>query len=133
MSFSAPTILQAKWPVLVKLGATKTCTYQSMLVPGYSGGEVTEGIDVSVPGIEILFDALGSTAAGRFQITLNDGSAVRSIDRVAIFPALDLPVVPRINDLIVDPSLSTWKVKAVSEDPVDAHYELWVRPMGPAS
>jgi len=128
MAFSAAATLQSKWPLFVKYGATKTCVYQSMLESSYTGGNVTKPIESSHT-LEIVFDALGGGSRQKYQQVLDDGSTIRVIDRVAIFPALNLPVVPKINDLIVDPSLKEWEVKAVSEDPVDAHFELWVRPI----
>jgi hypothetical protein len=129
MAFSAPTILKKNWPLLVKFGATKTCTYKKMASAAYAGGNVTKPTVSSHPGLEIVFDVVGQGADKKYQFKLEDGSAVRTIDKVAIFPALDLPVVPVINDLIVDPSSVEWIVKAVSEDPVNAHYELLVRPI----
>jgi len=120
MAFSAPQTLKDKWPLLVKYGATKTCTYQSMLESSYQDGNVTKPVDSSHV-VEIVFDQI--------QASLIDGSTIMAIDRVAIFPALNLPVVPKINDLIVDPSLKEYEVKAIVEDPVDAHFELRVRPI----
>lgn len=128
MPSQAALILQAKWPLFTKHGATKTCVYQSMLDSDYTGGNVTKPIDSS-HSLEIVFDSLGGGSLQKYQQTLSDGSTIRTIDRVAIFPSLNLPVVPKINDLIVDPSLTEWEVKAVSEDPVDAHFELWIRPI----
>jgi len=127
MAFSAAATLQAKWPLFAKYGATKACVYQSMLESSYTAGNVTKPIDASY-SLDVVFDALGGGSLQKYQQMLNDGSTIRAIDRVAIFPALNLPVVPKIGDLIVDPSLTEWEVKAVSEDPVNAHYELWVRP-----
>ena len=122
MAFSAPKTLQAKWPLFVKYGATKTCVYQSMVDTIYTpaDGNVLKPVDSSHT-LEIVFD--------KVQAILVDGATIKIIDRVAIFPALELPVVPKINDLIVDPSLREWEVKDVVEDPVDAHYELRVRPI----
>ena len=128
MAFSAPAILKDKWPLFVKYGATKSCVFQSMADSGYSSGTVLKPVDSSHT-LEIVFDAIGGGSRQKYQQAVDDGSTIRVIDRVAIFPALNLPVVPKINDLIVDPSLKEWEVKAVSEDPVDAHYELWVRPI----
>lgn len=119
MGFSAATTLNAKWPLLVKYGATKTCVYQSMLKSEYINGNVTKEIDSSNT-VEIVFDKINSS--------LVDGSTILFIDRVALFPSLSLPVEPKINDLIVDPSLREWEVRDVVTDPVDAHFSLRVRP-----
>jgi len=120
MGFSAPAILKDKWPLFVKYGATKTCVYQSMADSDYAGGNVTKPVDSSHT-LEIVFDKITAS--------LVDESTILFIDRVAIFPSLNLPVVPKINDLIVDSSLREWEVKDVVADPVDAHFELRVRPI----
>jgi len=83
-------------------------------------GNALKPVDSS-HNIEVVFDKVVAS--------LVDGSTIRFIDRVAIFPALNLPVVPKVNDLIVDPSLTEWEVKDVVEDPVDAHFELRIRPI----
>jgi len=121
MGFSAPITLQDKWPLFVKYGATKTCVYQSMEDTSYTPGNAPIKPVESSYNLEIVFDKILATQV--------DGETIRFIDRVAIFPALDLPVVPKINDLIVDPSLREWEVQDVIEDPVDAHFELRVRPI----
>jgi len=128
MSFSAAKTLQDKWPLFVKYGATKACVYQSMTESTYTSGTVAKDV-ISSHNVDIVFDSLGGGSVQKYQQTLDDGSTIRVTDRVAIFPTLNLPVVPKISDLIVDPSLKEWEVKAVAEDPVDAHYELWVRPI----
>ena len=120
MAFSGPQILSDKWPLFVKFGATKTCTFQSMLESEYVDGNVTKPIDSSNQ-LEIIFKKINAT--------LVDESTILFIDRVALFPVLDLPVVPKINDIIVDDSLVEWEVKDVVEDPMDMHYELRVRPI----
>ncbi len=120
MAFSAPQTLMNKWPLFKKYGATKSCVYQSMLASNYTGGNVTKPIE-STHNVDIVFDKINAS--------LVDESTIKIIDRVAIFPALALPVEPKINDLIVDPSLREWEVKAVVGDPVDAHYECRVRPI----
>ncbi len=120
MAFSAPQTLMAKWPLFTKYGATKSCVYQSMLASDYTGGNVTKPV-ASTHNVEIIFDRINSS--------LVDGSTIQIIDRVAIFPALALPVEPKINDLVVDPSLREWEVKDVVADPVDAHFECRVRPV----
>ena len=121
MAFSAPKTLKDKWPLFIKYGATKSCVYQSMDDASYTPGNDPLKPVLSSHNLEIVFDKVVAS--------LVDGSTIRFIDRVAIFPALDLPVVPKINDLIVDPSLTEWEVKDVLGDPVDAHFELRVRPI----
>jgi hypothetical protein len=128
MVFSSAILLSDKWSLFVKYGATQSCTYSDMLDSTYSGGNVTKTAKTVYTDIDIVFDSLGGGSVQKYQEQLEDGSTIRTIDRVAIFPTLKLPVVPKINDLIVDPSLAKWIVKAIAEDPVNAHYELLVRP-----
>lgn len=120
MAVDIASTLLKKWPVFVNNGLTNLSTFQSMEESSY-----TPGNDVSTPvssshSIEIIFDNI--------QASLVDESTVRSIDRYAIFPVLLLPVVPKLNDLIVDSSLVVWTVKAINTDPANAHYQLHVRP-----
>ena len=115
-----PELLQKNWKLFVKFGATKTCTYQSMLESEYVDGNVTKPIDSSHT-LEIIFKKINAT--------LVDESTILFIDRIAVFPVLDLPVDPKINDIIVDDSLVEWEVKDVVQDPMDMHFELRVRPI----
>ncbi len=120
-----PAVLQANWPQLVKHGCTKTCTYQQMPDPDYdaNAGEPVDQDPISETHIEVVFD--------QFSNMVIDGEAIRVIDREALFPTMDLPVVPRINDRIVDPSTTVWRVvSGAPSDPADAHYSLHVRPVG---
>ncbi len=128
MAFSAPKTLLDKWNLFVKYGATEPCVFQSMDDSEYVGGTVTKPI-LSSHSLDIVFDALSQGAQAKFQISKADESAIRKIDKVTLFPALALPVAPKVNDLIVDSSLVEWEVKGVAKDPVKAHYELWVRPI----
>lgn len=127
MSYSAAATLQDKWPLFVKYGATKPCVYQSMHEANYSGGSVTKPIKSS-HNIDTVMDALGGGMQKYFEST-SDGETVKSIDRVAIFPVMSLPVEPKVYDLIVDPSLTEWEVKGIAGDPMSAHWELWIRPI----
>jgi len=120
MAFSAPAILKDKWPLFVKYGATTSCVYQEKGNSDYDGNDVTKPT-LSSHSLEIVFD--------KIKTSLVDGSTIKIIDRIAIFPSLNLPVEPKINDLIVDSSLKEWKVKDTDKDPLGAHYELRVRPI----
>jgi len=71
---------------------------------------------------------LGTGSMRKYQWLRSDDETIKSIDKVALLPALGLPVSPKINDLIVDSSSKKWKIKAVHQDPLKAHYELWIRP-----
>ena len=120
MAVSIPATLLQKWPLFIKFGLAKGCTFQSVLESEYAEGNVVTPIDSS-HNINVIFKNIKQF--------LIDGSTIRSIDRVALFPVLELPVIPKINDVIVDPSLTEWKVQEVVGDPADAHYELRVRPI----
>jgi hypothetical protein len=121
MAVNAPKLLQQKWPILTRNGLTKTCLYRERASASYSPttGVVTQST-TSSHTLEILFDQI--------RASLVDGSTVLSIDRWAIFPALNLPVVPKVDDVIVAPNSREWVVKDVVEDPADASYSLRVRP-----
>ncbi len=58
----------------------------------------------------------------------NSDEAFLKRDAMAIFPAIDLPVIPSVDDLIVTPDGNSWHVKAKLGDPAGAHYELHIRP-----
>lgn len=128
MAVSIPKLLQSKWQAFVSAGVTTTCTYKSMELPTYNGGVVTKNVISQHPGTEIIFTAMGGGSLQKYQAMLVDGETIKKIDKVAVFPSLNLPVVPKINDFIVDPSAVSFKVKAVALDPANAAYELWVRP-----
>ncbi len=49
-------------------------------------------------------------------------------DAMAIFPSIDLPVLPNVDDVVVTPDGIEWHVKAKLGDPAGAHYELHIRP-----
>ena len=118
-----PATIQANWPLLKKHGLTKACTFQVMPVQVYDAntGSVT-GDPTATHPLDIVFDEFNHAAV--------DGEAIRFTDRKALFPVLDLPVVPHINDRIVSPSNVTWRVVAgPPSDPADAHYSLHVRPI----
>lgn len=122
MSVNAPQILADNWHLFVSNGATALCTYKEMGDTAYTPGNTVTKPVVSSHELEIVFDQ-------RTQTFFSEGSTIRSIVEIAIFPSLLLPVAPKINDLIVDPSLKEWEVVAILKDPVDAHYELTVKPV----
>ena len=118
-----PAEVQKYWPIFIQNGLTKSCTYQVTPKQVYdpNSGTVTGPPTATYP-IEVIFDEFSSLAI--------DGEAIRVIDRKALFPVLDLPVVPRIDDRIVSPSNVTWRiVSGPPSDPADAHYSLHVRPL----
>lgn len=120
MAINIPQALLNKWPLFVKAGATKPCTYKSMGNSNYTpGNQVTNPILSSTP-LEIIFDDI--------KAFLVDDVSIFSIDKTAIFPVLLLSSIPKINDLIVGPDASKWKVIRIVVDPANACYQLQVRP-----
>ncbi len=120
----ARDLIQQHFP---KFGSIrKACTYRQMEEPVYDGN-VTEAIKAEYP-VMIIWDdfSFTQTIAG---ISKFDDSTILSIDRIVIFPALDLPVVPDMIDRIVDDSSVLWAFVGIAQDPADAHYEIHVRPL----
>jgi len=114
----------------VKLGGIrKECTYKSITVPSYNAqtGVVSGPVSTSYTGIKIIFDEFSANKAS-YSIFIKDDSSILSIDKIAILPVLDLAVIPKVEDEIVDNNSVTWRVKGIISDPADAHYELHVRP-----
>jgi hypothetical protein len=122
----AANLLQKNFP---KFGTfRKLCTYKDVADPIHdpSTDEVTPVTNSSTQ-IYIIFDEFNFTLT-QAAIMQGDESNIISVDRKAIFPALDLPVVPKVHDLIVEGS-TTWRVMGLSRDPKPAHHELHVRPI----
>lgn len=125
----ATQLLQKNFP---KFGSfRKSCVYHSMLDMEYDPetGSTTEIPNPENPpqDLYIIFDEFGFTKnqSGERQ---NLEEPILSIDKKAIFPSLDLPFMPRVNDQIVDEENLVWIVIGISEDPKPAHFELHVRP-----
>jgi len=110
-------------------GIRKECTYKSITVPSYDAqtGVVSAPISTSYAGIKIIFDEF-STTVNNYPNFRKDDSSILAIDKIAIFPVLDLAVIPKVEDEIVDNNSVAWRIKGVSVDPAEAHYELHVRP-----
>ena len=113
-------------------GLRKLCNYKE------SGASVSDpATGASVPlyiseqDIYIIFDEFRMSMSFAPD-KLADGSAVRMVDKVAIFPSLDLSIIPKVTDVIVDPGGTEWRVLGKAEDPSPGHYELHVRPLSEA-
>lgn len=122
----AASLLQKHFP---KFGTfRKSCTYKEMADSTYNAttGAVT-AVVTSTTTINIIFDEFGFTVVNA-ATSQGDELNILTIDRKAIFPALDLSISPKVNDLIVEGS-TTWRVMGISLDPKPAHYELHVRPV----
>ena len=118
-----PKEVQSKWPLFKQHGLTQICTYQVMPTQAYNYNTSTvSGAATATHSIDVVFDEFNNIAI--------DGEAIRFTDRKALFPVLDLPVVPRINDRIVSPSNVIWRVvTGPPSDPANAHYSLHIRPI----
>ena len=128
MSANIPQILQDKWPILTANGLTRLATYQELTVAVYDAStKVIDQTVVSSHSIQMVWDEFSFTE-NKAAIHKFDDSPILSIDRIVIFPSLDLPVEPSVNDRIVDDSSNEWSVLGISKDPAGAHYELHVRP-----
>ena len=125
MGFSAPATFMDKWPLFVKFGATKKFVFQEM---GKSVRDGNMGVDtpvISSTSLDVVFDKDTS----KYTWLKRDDASILSIDFVAIFPSLALPVVPKIGDTMLASDLVEYKVNGVCPDPLDMHYELWIRPI----
>ena len=90
------------------------------------------GVGIPIDNVEaeyplmVIFDVATLGAQGNVQVD-EDTTNVREL-RVALFPALDLPVTPKNGDRIIKEDSSEWGVVGVIPDPAGAHYELVIRP-----
>lgn len=118
--------VQANWP---KFGSIrKSCTYKSRPNSTYNPADQTavESPSTDYP-IFVIFDNFSFTSKMAPQME-DDEEGGTYTDKKALFPFLDLPVVPQMGDFIVNNVTGeTWRVMAKNEDPVPALYELHVR------
>jgi hypothetical protein len=114
-----------------KLGSLrKKCTYQkiSNTKDGYNEntGDYSPVVVSSHPNIYFVFDEFNFTEK-MAAINKEENSTIETTDKKAIIPSADLPVIPSIDDLIIDEDNTTWRIAAMSSDPLPAHYELHVK------
>ena len=105
----------------------RSCIYRQMDSFTYdadSGVSVPQ--EVSQHPLLIVFDNASAGATANIGLA-EDTSVIRNL-KVAIFPALDLPVEPKEGDIIIREDSSQWAVIGVIPDPAGAHWELVVRP-----
>ena len=105
----------------------KSCIYRQMDSSGYDAdsGLVTP-VEVGQFPLMIIFD--NASGAAMMNIGLaEDTSIIRNL-KVAIFPALELPIEPHEGDIITREDSSQWAVIGIIPDPAKAHWELVVRP-----
>lgn len=124
----AKTEIQKNFPLF---GTIRTLVRYSSVDPFNAGtdydpstGIVTQGI-LSEHNPFVIF--LSMSEVSYTFVEKIDDDPILEIDKVALFPSLDLPVVPKVND-IIDDTADKWKVKGVGHDPAFATWFLWVRP-----
>lgn len=100
--------------------AIKKCQYvfSDPITYNTSDGSV---IDSSTPDpeIDMMFD--------KFKSEQIDGTNVLAIDKIAIFPTLNITQEPVEGDKIIQGGYE-WVVKSIISDPMSVAYELHVRP-----
>lgn len=125
----AAQLIQKHWP---KFGSIRKA---SVLIPSGnsdynpSDGSVTTKPDVPIEHpLQIIFDQFPQTKV--YSPVGKGEEPVLSIDRIAMFPTLDLSVVPQVEDQIKEvASNDVWKVVGLLTDPASGHYSLHVRPI----
>ncbi len=125
----AAELMQKHWP---KFGSIlKDSTYTPTKNSSYDAvsGVVTELPDPLVEySIKVIYDQFPQTKM--YSPIAKGETEVLSIDRIAMFPALDLPVVPQIDDRLKEvASNDQWRVVGILTDPASGHYSLHVRPI----
>lgn len=106
----------------------KECTY-------YQTGNSTEDIETGVVSPEIvsthtnLFIIFDFPNASKMSHQLLDNISILAIDKIAMFPSLDLSITPTVNDIIVDHLSIRWQVISIFSDPQPGLYQLLIRPV----
>lgn len=116
----AAGLLQKHFP---KFGSfRRAVVYQSYPAASYNAetGLVTMG----EPATQSLYGIF--TKAGRSLVEFEDNDPTLNIQSSVIFPALDLTVIPKIGDVILDGTVK-WVVISLDSDPGPAHYSLLCR------
>lgn len=104
------------------------CTYSSVSDSLYDANTgVTTDVIVDNASIGIIFTEF-SFGRNSATVQLADEASVQTIDRVALFPAANLPFDPNLNDKIIDASGVEWRVMAIEFDAGKVAYQLHVRP-----
>lgn len=121
-----PKVIKKAFPLFGSI--RQAVTFQSMAAPTYdvSNGNVADVI-TSIHSLNVIWDSFSFTQHNA-QSQKQDESTILSGDRKVIYPALDLPVVAKVGDRVVDSAAVAWVVMGVDLDPATAHYSLHVRP-----
>jgi len=105
----------------------RLCDYSSMQDPVYDAD--TKEVTVTATSVESVYIIFDSIALNSIFMKQEDDVTPLSIDRLAIFPKLDLLVTPHVGDMIEDDDGVVWNVIGIGVDPAGAHYELHIRPV----
>lgn len=85
------------------------------------------------PGLTFnLSGVLGkvSSSGSSFAVRRADDVVNPFTDKSYLIPALDLPILPDLNDELVDVYGVVWDIRGYSADPARATYKFWLRPKG---
>lgn len=123
----AKELVQKNWPKFGKI--RKLCTYYKTAngdVNTVNGNPVLTIVSTHA-GIMIIFDEFTFTERQSPQ-GFDEETTILKSDKKAMFPSLDLSVLPMANDQIKNEETGeTWIVKGVSSDPSSALNSLHVR------
>jgi hypothetical protein len=70
---------------------------------------------------------LEKVLGSKFEVTTTDKTVELKTDQKLLFPAADLPIVPKAGDWLVDENNATWEVQKLMTDPAFALRILHVR------
>ena len=122
----AKSLLQKNFP---KFGSFRR--YVTYVVKNKDGYNAGTGVVTPNPGgshpLWMIFLSYGSTITQSAEME-NDDQVILSVDRKAVFPSADLPVIPKKGDQIQDGAV-LWRVMGINDDPKPAHYALHCRPL----
>jgi len=108
-----------------KLGSINIkVSYFSLNNPSYdpSSGIVADDLNLN------FFVSGPFLSVGSFDSAQTDDDPVLAIDKAFLAPALNFPAEPKINDELLDPAGTVWRVKGIKTDPASATHKLWIRP-----
>jgi hypothetical protein len=128
MGVSIPIILEDEWYNFVENGLTRPIHVVYMDPPIYDGDQVIpqpQNIEGPIDAVWLDF----KISMSRASLAKADDSTTLFVDKKVIFPALELPVTPRLTDKVVDDSNNEWSIIGIETDPARAHYTFHIRPL----
>lgn len=121
-------ILLDNWHFFVNAGATEKFTLKKVENAPYVPNNPVSENEIASVDIDVVKDAIGG-GNQKFQFIQTDDYPILSIDFVLIFPTKLIDFVPKIEDKLIDENQVEYEIKAINQDSMDAHFELWVRPI----